>query len=748
MRRPAVGLLFALLLAVVTAVPAAANHGPMTGHLPPSNANVDLISKLKVSNIVPEWVTDVATYRDTAYLGAWNIQCQGAGNPNIPGGFWSVDISDPANPRELTFVSSPPGSYLTEGVHAFRMTTPSFTGDVLLVSQEICLGSTVGVGGFSLYDVSNPAAPQPLAMSVGDQDPVPTYGTRPHPAHTAFGWDTGDKAYVAVMDNAEQLDIDIFDITNPRAPVMIRETGITDVAAGWGRLSPQRTFGNNPGLHDLIVRRVEGHWLMLASYWDAGYVVLNVDDPANPVFVKDSDHPDPDRLTGFSPPEGNAHEAEWDRCPEEGVRSAFPCGDVRYIIAADEDFSPYRLQAPRITSGPFAGQTFGGIQAPDAPQLGVDVLRLAGPTYFAGLACGPLPAAPSPNAVAVVERGVCAFEVKLTNVENAGYAGGLVFNSAAPGNCEALVNMGVNPGHRIPFIFVSRSTGYRILGITGYNTANCPSGTNPPLPAVGTRGSNIDITAVFDGWAYVHLLNADTMQHIDQYSIPQALDERFAKGFGVLTVHEVTTDPTADVGYVSWYSAGLRVLDFSTGKLQEVGHHIDERGNDHWGVELNVRRDGRQFILASDRDYGLYIYRFGTDLRPTKVSSVRSTRVGRAFTYTVRVRNTGTIAETNTVVRDRLPRGVRFLGASSSQGRCSYRSASRTVVCNLGTLANDASGVLIRIRVRATRAGTWRNTAIVGGVRAEYDIGNNRASTRTRIARAPRPAPPLTGRQG
>jgi hypothetical protein len=415
MRRCVPGFLFALLLALATAVPAAANHRPMTGHIPPSNANVDLISKLKVSNIVPEWVTDVATYRDTAYLGAWNVQCQGANNPNIPGGFSSVDISDPANPRELTFVSSPPGSYLTEGLHAFRLTTPSFTGDVLLVSQEICLNSTVGVGGFSLYHVSNPAAPVPLAMSIGDRDPTATYGNRPHPAHTAFGWDTGDKAYVAVMDNAESLDIDIFDITDPRNPVMIRETGMTDMAAGWGRLSAQRTYGDDPGLHDLIVRRVEGHWLMLASYWDAGYVVLNVDDPANPVFVKDSDHPARDPLTGFSPAEGNAHEAEWDRCPEEGVRSAFPCGDVRYIVAADEDFGPYRI-VPQITSGAFAGESFGAGVALQAPQ--VQDVPMTGPTTYIGLACTggpPFPAAGAGFQIAVIQRGVCTFYEKMQN---------------------------------------------------------------------------------------------------------------------------------------------------------------------------------------------------------------------------------------------------------------------------------------------------------------------------------------------
>jgi uncharacterized repeat protein (TIGR01451 family) len=752
MRRSAVGLLFAFVFALVMAIPAAANHtasGPLTGHLPPSNANVDLIGKLKVSNVVPSWVTDVATYRDTAYLGAWNIQCQGAGNPNIPGGFWSVDIKDPANPRELAFVSSPPGSYLTEGVHAFRLTTPSFSGDVLLVSQEICSGSTVGVGGFSLYDVTNPATPVPLAMSIGDTDPTPTYGNRPHPAHTAFGWDTGDKAYVAVMDNAEEEDIDIFDVTDPRNPVMIRETGMND----WPATALEgHSRGGSPGLHDLIVRRVEGKWLMLASYWDAGYVVLDVTDPANPTYMKKTNFSTPDPIAGTPWTEGNAHEGEWDRCPEEGVRSRFPCGDVRYIVAADEDFTPYPIVA-RITSGPFANQEWGGaISANSKPIAEGD--QYAGPSYYVGIACtaGTTPAAPTPNSIAIVQRGTCSFEEKLQAVVARGYAMMVVFNSTVAGNgCETLVNMllTTNPSP-IPAIFVSRSTGFQLLGISGYNPANCQSGPNPSPPAEGTQGSNLDVSSTFDGWGYMRLFDADTMAELDVYSIPEAQDPRYASGFGDLTVHEVTTDPTGDVGYVSWYSAGLRVMEFGTGKLREVGHYIDERGNDLWGVELNVRRDGRQFILGSDRDYGLYVYRFGTDLRPTKVSSPRTTRVGRTFSYNIRVGNSGTISETRTIVRDKLPRNVRFVSASASQGRCSYRAGNRTVTCNLGRLVNDASGASVRITVRAMRAGTIRNTAFVNGVRAEYDVGNNSASATTRIRRAAaaRPGAALTGRQG
>ncbi len=155
-------------------------------------------------------------------------------------------------------------------------------------------------------------------------------------------------------------------------------------------------------------------------------------------------------------------------------------------------------------------------------------------------------------------------------------------------------------------------------------------------------------------------------------------------------------------------------------------------GNNFWDVQL-WNDIGKEYVLASDRDYGLYVYRFGTDLRPTKASSPRRTRVGNTIRYRIGVRNSGTIAETNTVVRDRLPRGARFLSASATQGRCSYRAARRTVVCNLGRLVNDAGRAFVTIRVEATRRGVLRNVARIQGRKAEYDVGNNTARTRTRV---------------
>ena len=737
------------------------HHGTNFGHLPPSSENVDLVSRLKVSMAEEGVVADVATYRDTAFLAGWSPLCDTRG----AGGFWSLDVRNPRAPRELTFVSSPPGTYLTEGMHAFRLTTPAFTGDVLLVSQEICGNAgTTGRGGIALYDVTNPAAPTLLGM--GADTGVRALGNS---SHSAFGWDVGNKAYAAAVDNQETEDIDIFDITDPRNPVLIKETGVDE----WPQAQDNLAYGSEAFVHDLIVRRVEGRWEMLASYWDVGYVRIDMTDPANPRYIIDHDFLPTDPLVpGIGKPEGNAHEAEWDRCPEEGVRSRFPCGDTRYVLAADEDFSVSRPTF-RINSGPGAGFQDAGefswtvpLNAKFSATNGV----AEGPTRFGGSGCpsdvngnGTNDRAEVPNAstlpisagqvrVIVFERGTCFFSEKVETGQLAGYDVVLVANHHAGANGGLFPDAFIcgSQGHTFTATVSGLCIGHRALhqlfnDPPEYTTPS--TGQAADLPPIGTNGVVVRVAGgVFDGWGYVHLLNHDTMAEIDQYAVPQALDERFAQGFGDLTVHEITTDPTGDVGYLAWYSAGFRVVDYSGGTLEEVGHFIAPEGSDIWGVELNVRRDGRLFALASDRSYGLYIFRFGTDLRTTLGGSSRGT-VGRTLNLNARVKNDGTIGETRTRWTTTLPRGLRALRATSSQGRCTV--SGRRVTCNLGLLRDDATAS-VSIRVRASSAGTKRITAFVNGVKAEYDVGNNTARKTVRIAAARTRGgggPGLTGRR-
>jgi hypothetical protein len=59
--------------------------------------------------------------------------------------------------------------------------------------------------------------------------------------------------------------------------------------------------------------------------------------------------------------------------------------------------------------------------------------------------------------------------------------------------------------------------------------------------------------------------------------------------------------------YVSYYAGGFRILQYGRNGLHEVGAFIDEGGNNFWGVEVhNIGKE--QYVLASDRDFGLYIF--------------------------------------------------------------------------------------------------------------------------------------------
>ncbi len=80
-------------------------------------------------------------------------------------------------------------------------------------------------------------------------------------------------------------------------------------------------------------------------------------------------------------------------------------------------------------------------------------------------------------------------------------------------------------------------------------------------------------------------------------------------------MHEVAVDPNRNgSAYLSYYSGGLRVMDYNGNGMREVGHYIDEGGNNFWGVEVH-RLPGRgagwgSLVLASDRNSGLWIFRY------------------------------------------------------------------------------------------------------------------------------------------
>ena len=571
-------------------------HGSNDGHLNPEGAkvNVELVSKLKLKNVVPEKIADVGVHNGYAYLAAWGVvTCK-------YNGVHVVDIRTPSSPKEVAFIGSKEGSYPGEGVQALHIDTPAFNGDILVTNNEKCK-EPAGFGGMNIYDISRPSSPTPLAEGVGDSS-VPGAGKKDaHEIHSVFAWDAGSKAYAVIVDNEEATDVDIIEITDPKKPSLIAEY---DLAVKFPQIlqsSPENLI--EVFLHDMVVKEIGGKQVMLLSYWDAGYVALDFTDPRAPVYIGDTDfaNPDPEaaesRLTVA--PEGNGHQAEFTR-------------DNQYIVAADEDFDPYKLNARNVTDGTTLNASQGSDTTPLEPG---DVIE--GVSVYVGLACPGSAAVPAGNAgvtdIAVVERGVCTFTEKVASVLAAGgYDAVLIFNRTGTDACDGSIGMSV-AGDIPTFGVAPRGQGFAIFN-SPYSNAQCLAGTGPaqlPVP-LGTTGDTLRFTSLFDGWGYVHLFRYESgkMAELDTYAIPEAHDPAFASGFGDLSVHEAaTSEARDDLVYFSYYAAGFRVAKIAGGQLTEVGHYIDVGGNNFWGVQV-FQSGGLEYVAASDRDFGLYIFRY------------------------------------------------------------------------------------------------------------------------------------------
>ena len=588
--------------------------GPQQAGLPPSKENMKAVSRLKLTD-TDGVISDVTYHKGYAYLGEWVASCTEGPEGGYDSEVHVVDVRNFARPRKVATIPGNGNDWSGEGVHVISHRKR----DLLLLSSEPCDSALdANVGGMTIVDVTNPRQPEKLVANYGDwtfggpdgedcreapENPCVT----PHSVHSVMGWTQGNRAYAVQVDNIEFPDVDIFDITQPRRPRLISEVGLEEFIAGG--ISEQVMNGGSIFHHDMQVKQIDGRWMMMVSYWDVGWVLLDVNDPANPVFVRDYDYPEPDPLTGFELGEGNGHQSWWNK------RNTL-------AIGTDEDFSAFRLQF-ELTSGPNAGELVESAAiSGDSPPIDNEN-PLIGPTTYLGDACAPAPPAESSNHIALIQRGVCSFRIKYDTMNAAGYKAMIVFNNQAPTNCEALVNMllndGTGPNVTKPSVFVPMSAGYQLLGVDGYDEQTCVNGgALPPLPPPETDGADIAITAEFDGWGYVQLFTGRTLNHIDQYAVKESLDPRYATGFGDLTVHEVKTDPRGNnLGYISYYHAGARVVKVSRQDgIREVGHFISGRGNNFWGTfPVNQKKNGKKRtgpipVLMSDRDFGLYVLKY------------------------------------------------------------------------------------------------------------------------------------------
>lgn len=611
-------------------------HGMDEGHLlgVGESGKIELVDVVGLTD-APDLIADVTVSPDgnTAFLANWGEpDCAGpetGGQTSPDAGVYIVDISGvdqsrPApgyQPKLIGFIPSHQDTRPGEGLQVVEITTAGFSGDVLVVNNELC--GKNGKGGVSLFDVTDPLSPKKLSENFGDREP----GSRDsHQIHSAFAWDAGGNAYVVVTDNEEPTDVDIFDISNPHRPRMVAEYDLNDFNVDQPGLGLTDSF-----LHDMVVTEINGQFIMLLSYWDGGYILLNVDDPAKAQFVGDSEFAamDPELLESLGvslTPEGNAHQAEF-------------TVDNRFIFGTDEDFAPYRTDDFKITSGAHSGTYPSSVvSGGQAPAILGD-LTLNGPVVYGGYGCPDSAVIPPPESISgymaslepgedtilVLQRGpvgdssapegACFPGQKAHEAALAGWDAVLFANhhSGETAGGEPFCGSGAFVDE-IVAICTTHAAFHRLFGLA---PLDAPWSYPENLP-LGTIGAEVEVGSIFDGWGYVHLFDANSLEELDTYAIPEAHDPRYAFGFGDLSVHEVAVDPqNPSLAYLSYYSGGLRAVqiqcsnpaDTATCQLVEAGSYLDPAGNDFWGVETFIGEDGMTYILASDRDSGLWIFK-------------------------------------------------------------------------------------------------------------------------------------------
>ena len=643
----ALSALAVLLGGVSIAQASSRQHGGDDNHLPPTRENVDLVSKLEPVGQGPvgeNQIGDVAVHRGFAYLQS------GANCAAGKGGFYPIDISAPGNLREHPFIPALPSSYHSDA-HAITLNTGAFQGDVLAVSNRSCTSPLTLGGGFDLYDVSNPAAPAVLVRGFGDfggEGSLTGTDTKANDAGSVFLWQHGGNAYAVLADGEEVHDVDIFDITNPRSPQPVREYSLSNLAPAAFTDSAK---GANWLHANTVVKNIGGRARLLASYWDGGYIQLDVTDPANATYEGDSDFGGNDPLTGFNPPEGNAQHAEY-------------AYDNTKFVTGEEDVAPFRVEHVDIDSvGRRGAAVVPGGAAPSELSDGI----LNGSAAYVGYACDESYPVPTPTFVgmpakepgeewiAVVQRGpafdpdedydddlnynndpddACFPGEKAANAAEAGWDAVLFVNrhtaSGSPPVSQGAAGDGVicgSGGFSAPIVSVctTHAAFHELFDDTiaydvPYDDSDVPLAGDHALvregPNIGDIAPNeLTVEGLFDGWGYMSLYSttrdgSGKFPLLDAHAISEALNPAYATGFGSLSIKEQAADPTEPLSYSSYNSAGLRVFSMGSSKITEQGAFIDEGGNDLWGVEQYTTGDGQRLVVASDRDFGLYIFRY------------------------------------------------------------------------------------------------------------------------------------------
>lgn len=271
---------------------------------------------------------DVWFHRGFAYVGRWGFF--DSSHPQFcpdDGGVAVIDAIDPAHPVQVADLTNPGASAEDVVVYTARF-GPLAGRDIAVVGLQYCAAfrtnpAAAGHRGLDLWDVTVPSAPVKLAtfdtgcctrgvheFEIADRNDLRRtyvfasipFAERPEPGSPS-----------GLRDHLGRGEAWIIEITDPRRPVLVSTFGIKK-DLGLNPLAGQGCFVTSFG-HG--VDPSEDAKTLFVSYWDAGYIALDISTPARPRFLG--------KTTYAANEDSDAHSTSYD-------------DERKLLFAADEDF--------------------------------------------------------------------------------------------------------------------------------------------------------------------------------------------------------------------------------------------------------------------------------------------------------------------------------------------------------------------------------------------------------------------------
>ena len=280
---------------------------------------------------------DVWAHKGYAYIGHWGFQDFASGSknrfcPEEPKSGVAVVRVNASSATRVSTLQNPVGTSAEDVV----VYTAHDGRDIAVAGIQWCGGSRYDANadrGLMLWDVSNPAAPVQIGyLNTGCcTRGVHEFEVEHHANGRTYAYATvptsrypDPETPSGYRDADGEGDFRMIDITDPSNPTQVSDWGIQDMGGpfygGQGcDADPNYGHGAEPSADGTAV---------FLSYWDSGFIKLDVSNPSTPVF----------KGRTVYPPEadGDAHSSNYD--------------DARKLLfTADEDFCPQ--SGPGIEKG-------------------------------------------------------------------------------------------------------------------------------------------------------------------------------------------------------------------------------------------------------------------------------------------------------------------------------------------------------------------------------------------------------------